>query len=256
MRLNAVDLGEGPPVVLLHGLFGAAQNWGAVQKRLAAAGRRVIAFDLRNHGASPWDEAMDYPAMAADVAESMAALGAPRAAVVGHSMGGKAAMVLALTRPEAVERLVVADIAPAPSGSGLGAYVAAMRAVPLRPGLTRREADAALATTVWEPGIRAFLLQNLRFEGKVPAWRLNLAAIAAGMPAIEGFPVTANRYPGPVLVLAGERSDYVRTEHHGLFRALFPSVRFATVPAAGHWVHAENPEGFLAQVDGFLAPGP
>ncbi|MBX9699043.1 MAG: alpha/beta fold hydrolase, partial [Acetobacteraceae bacterium] len=101
MRLNAVEAGTGAPVALLHGLFGAAQNWGTVQKRLAEAGHRVIALDLRNHGASPWEEAMDYPAMAADVAETLAALGAPRSAVVGHSMGGKVAMVLALTHPGA-----------------------------------------------------------------------------------------------------------------------------------------------------------
>jgi pimeloyl-ACP methyl ester carboxylesterase len=256
MRLNAVDLGAGAssgvPVVVLHGLFGAAQNWGTVQKRLAAGGRRVVALDLRNHGASPHAAAMDYPAMAADVAETLAALGAPGAAVIGHSMGGKVAMVLALTRPEAVSALVVADIAPVSNPPGLRPYVAAMQAVPLRPGLTRREADAALAEAVPQPAIRAFLLQNLRFEGDVPAWRLNLAAIAAGMPAIEGFPDLPGTYAGPVLVLAGERSDYIRPGHHARFRALFPAARFATVARAGHWLHAENPEGFLAAVEPFL----
>jgi pimeloyl-ACP methyl ester carboxylesterase len=152
-----------------------------------------------------------------------------------------------------VERLLVADIAPVPSGSGLGAYVAAMQAVPLRPGLARREADAALATAIPQPGIRAFLLQNLRFDGDAPGWRLNLAAIAAAMPLIEGFPALAARHDGPVLVLSGARSDYVRPEHHPRFRALFPAVRFATLPEAGHWLHAENPEGFLAVANGFLA---
>lgn len=259
MRLNAVEQGtaepEAAPVVLLHGLFGAAQNWGGVQKRLASGGRRVIALDLRNHGASPRDPAMDYPAMAADVAETLAALGAAPASVIGHSMGGKVAMAMALTRPEAVARLVVADIAPVTYPPGLRAYVAAMRAVPLHPGLSRREAEAALAPAVPEPGIRAFLLQNLRFEGEAPAWRLNLAAIAAAMPVIESFPDLADPYPGPVLVLAGERSDYVRPAHHDRIRALFPAARFATVPAAGHWVHAENPSAFLEVVEGFLGGG-
>ena len=136
MRLNAVDLGARPPggarghaVVLLHGLFGAAQNWGGVQKRLAASGRRVIALDLRNHGASPRAPAMDYPAMAADVAETIAALDAPRAAVIGHSMGGKVAMALALPDPP-VARLVVADIAPLANPPALRGYVAAMQALP------------------------------------------------------------------------------------------------------------------------------
>ncbi len=257
MILNAVDLGAGPPVVLLHGLFGAAQNWGTIQKRLAGTGRRVIALDLRNHGASPWDSAMDYPAMAADVAETLAALGAPRAAVIGHSMGGKVAMVLAITRPDAVERLVVADIAPVAHPPALRPYVAAMQAIPLHPGLTRKEADAALGPTIPQPGIRAFLLQNLRLgAGEAPSWRLNLAAIAAGMPAIEGFPADPGAYPGPTLVLAGERSDYIRPEHHAVFRARFPAVHFATIPRAGHWVHAENPEDFLAAVQDFLAAAP
>lgn len=259
MRLNAVELGTADPgqapVVLLHGLFGAAQNWGGVQKRLAASGRRVIALDLRNHGASPWDPAMDYPAMAADVAETLAALRAAPATVVGHSMGGKVAMALALARPAVVARLVVADIAPVAYPPGLRGHVAAMLALPLRPGLSRREAEAALAPVVPEPGIRAFLLQNLRFEGPAPAWRLNLEAIAAAMPVIEAFPDLAGPYPGPVLVLAGERSDYIRPAHHDRIRTLFPAAGFATVPGAGHWVHAENPAAFLELVEGFLAAG-
>jgi len=256
MRLNAIDLGMAAPgavpVVLLHGLFGAAQNWGAVQKRLAAGGRRVVALDLRNHGASPWDAAMDYPAMAADVAETMDGLGIPRGAVIGHSMGGKVAMALALAAPARVAGLVVADIAPVAYPPALRGHVAAMRSLPLRPGLGRREADAALATAVAEPGVRAFLLQNLR-TGENPGWRLNLEAIDAAMHAIEAFPPFAGTFEGPVLVLAGERSDYVRPEHRPAIRALFPTAEFATVPRAGHWVHAENPEGFLALVEAFLA---
>jgi pimeloyl-ACP methyl ester carboxylesterase len=255
MRLNLVEAGEGSPVALLHGLFGAAQNWGAVQKALAAAGHRALALDLRNHGASPHAAAMDYPAMAADVADTLAAAGAQPAAVVGHSMGGKAAMALALARPEAVARLVVADIAPVRYPPALRGYAEAMRALPLRPGLTRREADAALAESVPEAGIRAFLLQNLRFDTDPPRWRLALDAIAAALPVLEDFAGTAPqaRYDGPVLVLAGERSDYVRPEHHARFRALFPAAEFAAVPKAGHWVHAENPAGFLALVTPFLA---
>jgi esterase len=262
MRLNAVEAGERgtatAAVALLHGLFGAAANWGTVQRRLAASGRRVLALDLRNHGASPRSEAMDYPAMAGDVAETLAALGAgPPAAVVGHSMGGKVAMALALSRPDSVARLVVADIAPVTYPPGLRGYVEAMRDVPLRPGLTRREADVALASAVPQPGIRAFLLQNLRFDADPPSWRLHLDAIAAAMPVLEGFPDFGDRrYEGPVLVLAGERSDYLRApEHQARLRALFPAARFATVPAAGHWVHADNPAGFLALLEPFLDEG-
>ncbi len=252
MRLNAIEAGEGAPLVLLHGLFGAAGNWGAIQKRLAA-GRRVIALDLRNHGASGRDAAMDYPAMAEDVAATLAALGAAPAAVLGHSMGGKVAMALALTRPGLVERLIVADIAPVTYPPALRGYVVAMQAVALHPGLTRREADAALVAAVPEPNIRAFLLQNLRFGEGAPTWRLGLAEIAAAMPVIEAFPEFATRYNGPVLVIAGERSTYIRPAHEERILALFPRADFATVPGAGHWVHAENPQAFLGLLEPFLA---
>jgi esterase len=254
MRLNIVEAGQGPPVVLLHGLFGSAQNWGAIQRRLAAR-HRVLALDLRNHGSSPRDAVMDYPAMAADVAETIAGVTAAPAAVVGHSMGGKVAMALALAHPELVSRLVAADIAPVAYPPSLRGYVEAMQALPLRAGLTRREADAALEAAVPEPGIRGFLLQNIRFGQDPPEWRLGLAEIAAAMPVIEGFPEFGTPYAGPTLVLAGEHSHYIRPEHHPRFRALFPKARFATVPGAGHWVHAENPEGFLALVEPFLAGG-
>lgn len=255
MILAATEVGAGPPLVLLHGLFGAGQNWGGIRSVLARR-FRVLTPDLRNHGSSGRDPDMSYAAMAADVAATMDAAGMPRAAVLGHSMGGKVAMALALAQPDRVDRLVVADIAPVRYKPALRGYVEAMQAIPLRSGLARREADAALAATIPEAGIRAFLLQNLRFESDPPSWRLGLAAIAAAMPEIEDFaPPTGARFDGPVLVMAGERSGYVRAEHHEVFRALFPAARFATVPAAGHWVHAENPAAFLALLQPFLEAG-
>lgn len=256
MILASTEAGDGPPLVLLHGLFGAGQNWGGIRSVLARR-FRVLTPDLRNHGSSGRASDMSYAAMAADVAETMDAAGMPRAAVLGHSMGGKVAMALALAQPARVERLVVADIAPVRYAPALRGYVAAMQAIPLRSGLTRREADAALAATIPEANIRAFLLQNLRFEADPPAWRLGLAELAAAMPDIEDFPAAPGaRFDGPVLVMAGERSGYIRAEHHALFCALFPAASFATVPAAGHWVHAENPSGFLALLQPFLEAAP
>lgn len=253
MRLNVTEAGHGAPVVLLHGLFGAGQNFGAIQKKLAASdGRRVLALDLRNHGASPHASAMGYPEMAEDVAETLEALAALPAAVVGHSMGGKVAMALALARPEAVSRLVVADIAPVRYPPAFRPYAEAMRALPLRPGLTRREADAALAEAVAEPGVRAFLLQNLRLDTDPPRWRIALEEIAAALPGIEDWPGPSGRYDGPTLFVSGERSRYILPEHHPAIRSLFPEARFATVPGAGHWVHAENPAGFLEAITPFL----
>jgi pimeloyl-ACP methyl ester carboxylesterase len=252
MILASTEAGSGPPLVLLHGLFGASQNWGAIRRALALR-FRVLTPDLRNHGASARDPDMSYAAMAGDIAATMDAAGIARAAVLGHSMGGKAAMTFALAHPARVDRLVVADIAPVRYPPALRGYVAAMQAVPLHHGLTRKAADAALAATIPEAGIRAFLLQSLRFESDPPAWRLGLDEIAAAMPAIEDFaPPPGARFAGPVLVLAGERSPYIRPDHHVAFHALFPQARFATVPKAGHWVHAENPTGFLALLEPFL----
>ena len=260
MRLAVTEAGQGAgqgaaerlPVVLLHGLLGAGQNFGAVQKALVARGHRVLALDLRNHGGSPHAPTMSYPEMAADVAETLRAEGAWPAAVIGHSMGGKAAMALALAQPEGVGRLLVADIAPVTYQTPLFArYVAAMRAIPLRAGLTRREADAALAEAVPNPGLRGFLLQNLIFTADPPRWRVALDVLAAEMGSIGGWPDPAGRYDGPVLVLAGDASDYIRPEHHALFTRLFPAARFATIKA-GHWLHAENPAGFLEQAVAFL----
>ena len=252
MRLAVTEAGEGRPVALLHGLLGAGQNFGAVQKALAARGHRVLALDLRNHGSSPHAPSMSYPEMAADVAETLRAHGAWPASVIGHSMGGKAAMALALTEPEGVARLLVADIAPVTYATPVFIrYIAAMRAIALRPGLTRREADAALAEAVPSPALRGFLLQNLLFTADPPRWRVALDVIAAEMAQIGGWPDLPGRYDGQVLVLAGDASDYIRPEHHALFTRLFPAARFATIPA-GHWLHAENPAAFLEQVIGFL----
>ncbi len=243
--------GQGKPLVLLHGLFGASGNFGAVQRRLAAR-FRVIALDLRNHGASPHAPAMDYSAMAEDVLATLRDRAAWPAALVGHSMGGKVAMAAALARPDAVSALVVVDIAPAPTAPAFRPFAAAMLAI--SPGASRADADAALAATVPDPRIRAFLLQNFR-PGASPhaasPWRIGLAEIAAALPAIEAWQVTG-RFDGPTLFVAGARSDYIRPEHRPAIRAAFPAARFVTLKNAGHWVHADNPDGFVAIVDGFL----
>lgn len=251
MILHATEAGAGPPVALLHGLFGAAGNFAAIQRRLGAT-RRVIAFDLRNHGDSPHDPAMSYAVMAEDVLDSLAALGVPRAALVGHSMGGKVAMRAALLRPDRVERLLVADIAPVRYDPAFRAIADAMLALPLAPGLTRAAADAALSPAVPDAAVRGFLLQNLRL-GPAPAWRIGLREIAAGLPDIEGWDAPDGaRYDGPVLMLRGERSGYVRPEHRPAVRALFPLARFTALRGAGHWLHADAPDAFFEVARAFL----
>ena len=251
MILHAEESGAGAPLVLLHGLFGQSANFSTLRRRLAVQ-RRVLALDLRNHGQSGHRTGMGYPAMAEDVLETLRQRAALPAALVGHSMGGKVAMMAALEAPAAVERLLVADIAPVRSPPAHRELVAAMAAIPLTPSLTRAAADAALAALA-PPAVRAFLLQNLRF-GAAPHWRIDLAAIAAALPTLEGWPERdVAPWRGPTLFVAGERSDYLRPAHRPSIRALFPAARFVTLKAAGHWLHADNPEGFIALVEAFLA---
>lgn len=258
VRLAATEYGTrdhqgAVPVAILHGLFGSARNWASIAQRLAAR-RPVIAFDLRNHGASVWAGGMQYGEMAEDVLAMLNERGYRRAALLGHSMGGKAAMAAALRDPDMVERLVVVDIAPVayrPHHLGL---VRAMRGLDLA-GIKRRgEADQRLAPAVQDAAERGFLLQNLVFDNDQPHWRLNLEAIEREMPQLTGFPTVPDgaAYRGPALFVAGGRSDYLLPEHEPAIRRLFPNARLARIPNAGHWVHAEQPHAFLEVVEAFL----
>lgn len=251
MILHTIEAGEGAPVVLLHGLFGTARNLGVVQRALAPR-FRVLAIDLRNHGASPHAAAMDYRVMAADVLETLDQRAALPAVLIGHSMGGKAAMMAALTQPAQVTRLVAADIAPVVYRHENARIAAAMLALKLTPGLSRATADSALAAAVPDAAMRAFLLQNL-VPGPHPAWRIGLREIAAAMPAIEGWDAPEGAiYAGPTLFVAAAGSDYVRREDRPAIRARFPAARFVTLKNAGHWLHADNPAGFIAVLEAFL----
>ncbi len=252
MRLHATQAGQGAPVCLLHGLFGRSQNFATLARTLATS-HRVISLDLRNHGASPHADGMSYADMAADVLETLADLDALPARVLGHSMGGKVAMMLALTAPGAVERLLVADIAPVAYAHHNARVARALLNLPLAPGTTRRTADAALSDAVPDSAVRGFLLQNF-MPGPPPAWRIGLPEIAAGMADIEGWPDLphGSRYDGRVLFLAGSRSDYVLTEYGPRIAALFPSAEIVRLPGAGHWLHADQPLAFAVRVRVFL----
>ena len=235
-------------MVIAHGLFGSARNWGVIAKRLSDRGP-VIAVDMRNHGDSDWTPTNSYADMAGDLAEVIETLGKP-VDVLGHSMGGKAAMVLALSRPDLVRKLVVADIAPVAYGHTQTGMIDAMRAVDLS-GITKRsDADIDLAKSVADQGIRAFLLQSLDVQNK--RWRLNLDVLAAEMDKIIGFPQVSGSFEGPALFLSGATSDYVLPEHRPQIRLTFPNARFAKIPGAGHWLHAEKPREFEAAVRAYL----
>jgi pimeloyl-ACP methyl ester carboxylesterase len=243
-----------PPLVVAHGLFGSGRNFNTLGRRWAT-GRRVVLLDMRNHGASPWTDDMGYPDQAADLAEAIDRLAGGRALVLGHSMGGKAAMALALTHPDRVAGLIVADIAPTPYEHTHLPYVRAMRDVDLDRVRRRSDADPLLAEGVPDPSLRAFLLQNLLIEDGTARWRLNLPAIEREMPILTGWPEAwpEARYAGPTLFLHGGASDYVRPESRPRISELFPAAEFQTIEGAGHWLHAERPAEFAEAVAGWLA---
>lgn len=239
---------DGTPLLIAHGLFGSGRNWGVIAKRLSDRGP-VIAVDMRNHGESPWMPTNSYADMAGDLADVIASLGQP-VDMLGHSMGGKAAMILALTRPDLVRRLVVADIAPVAYSHTQQGMIDAMRAVDLSGVEKRSDADAQLAKAVEDQGVRAFLLQSLDVREK--RWRLNLDVLSAEMAKIIGFPEVSDVFEGPTLFLSGGLSDYVLPEYRAQIRLTFPNAKFAKIPGAGHWLHAEKPREFEAAVRAWL----
>ena len=236
------------PLLIAHGLFGSGRNFGVIARNLAAR-RPVITVDMRNHGASPWTETHTYADMAGDLAEVIEAHGG-RADVLGHSMGGKAAMVLALTHPGLVDRLIVADIAPVAYGHTQMAYLRAMRDLDLTGITSRGEADRRLRAAIPDLAIRAFLVQSLDVSSG--SWSLNLPVLERDMPEIMDFPEVGRPFGKPTLFLSGGASDYVLPGHRGEIRRLFPAAKLVKIPGAHHWLHAEKPREFEAAVETFL----
>ena len=257
MKLNHTIFGEadGLPVLLVHGLFGQGRNLGALARRLADR-RRVVTVDMRNHGDSFHHPDHGYPALADDLAGTVADLGG-RVDLVGHSMGGKAAMALALTRPEMVRKLAVLDIAPLAYGHSQTGLIDAMEALDLAALDRRSAADAALAERVEDPGMRAFLLQSLDLKADPKAWRLNLTALRDQMDKLVGWPEELPRgsFDGPVLEVAGEASDYVTARGQAALRDHFPQARVVRVKGAGHWLHADAPEAVAQILVSYLGEG-
>lgn len=256
MRLHQLTAGDaGTPVVLLHGLFGQGRNWNTVAKGLSGE-HRVRMVDLPDHGRSPWSERFDYLAVADAVATT---IGDEPATVVGHSMGGKVAMVLALRHPGLVRRLLVSDMSPVRYGSGGGeiaAYAGALNGLDLTGVEQRADAERQLADAVPDPGVRAFLLQNLRREEAGAGWRwqANLELLERDLATIADWPedrLGAEPYEGPVLWVAGARSGYVRDEYEPAMRRWFPRHRKVVVKDAGHWVHSDQPGVFTEIVRRF-----
>jgi pimeloyl-ACP methyl ester carboxylesterase len=207
----------------------------------------VLAPDLRNHGHSPHLAEHGYPAMAADILQVLDRFGLPEAALVGHSMGGKVAMQLALTQGHRVSRLVVVDMAPVEYQHDFASVLEALESIDLDTVTSRKDADAQMRGRVTGASVRAFLLQNLVREEGTWRWRLNLPALAAAQAAITGFPTQAPDvcYRGPTCFVHGELSDYVRPSYVPEIRRLFPLSQLTRIEGAGHWVYADQPELFM-----------
>ncbi|XP_049760147.1 protein ABHD11 isoform X5 [Elephas maximus indicus] len=249
-----------PALVFLHGLCGCRNNFSSIAKAVAQqTGRKVLTVDARNHGDSPHSPDMSYEAMSQDLQDLLPQLGLVPCVLVGHSMGGKTAMLLALQRPDLVDRLIAVDISPArtTSISDFPSYLAAMRSLDIPDELprsrARKLADEQLSPVIQDIVTRQFLLTNLvEVDGRF-VWRVNLDALAQHMQEILAFPPRQESYPGPTLFLLGGNSQYVHPSHHPEIRRLFPRAQMQTVLNAGHWVHADRPQDFIAAIRGFLA---
>ncbi|BAO43986.1 alpha/beta fold hydrolase [Thiolapillus brandeum] len=243
----------GVPLVLLHGLLGSLVNWQRIARNLSKT-HRVIVPDLRNHGRSPHDPDVSYEAMAADILELMDDLKISRAALVGHSMGGKTAMVLALQHAKRVERLAVVDIAPVAYRGRLGQLLDALLALPLEQIGNRTHANDLLSERVPDKAVRDHMLQNLQRTEHGWRWRNNLQALRDGLDVISSFPGYLSKpYTGRCCFIKGEHSDYIDEQSLSRINALFPAAEFVTIPAAGHWVYAEQPQAFIEALENFLS---
>ena len=260
MQLHYREEGQGPrTLVVLHGLFGTLDNWQTLGRRWAAH-YRVVLVDLRNHGRSPHSAEHTYALMSADLLGLFDQLALPATAttLLGHSMGGKAAMRFALDHPARLAQLVVVDMAPRVSDMRhQDEILAALHAVDFSRLTSRQEADDALAPHVPEFGIRQFLLKNLyRRADNTFAWRPNLAALTANMARIGEEIKAPTPFLKPTLFINGGQSSYINTEDklYGI-PALFPNSHVATIPNAGHWVHSEEPEQVFELVENFVGQG-
>jgi len=250
--LYASRSGQGPPVLLLHGLFGSGANLGALARALQDR-FTVFSLDLPNHGRSGWLEEGGLAAMAGAVAGWMQHHGLRTAALVGHSLGGKVGMELALRRPALVRALVVADIAPVPYPAHHDEVFAALDAVAAADCRSRQEAAELMGRHLAEPAVIQFLLTSLqRAEGGVYRWRFNLAGLQRDYRMVRDAPDPAAPYRGPVLFVKGGASDYIREAHRTHILALFPRAGVKVMPGCGHWLHAERPALFNGIVRRFL----
>jgi esterase len=255
--MKAVDLAyeefgsqNAAPLVILHGFFASSRNWRRIGEQLATK-FHVYILDMRNHGNSPRNQEMDYPVMSGDVLHFINRHALSDAHLLGHSMGGKIAMWLALNHPESIKKLVVVDIAPKNYQHSFDKIINALIDLPLGEISNRKQAEDLLSSAIPELHYRQFLLQNLTLTAGHYGWRIDLEQFKSAGPSIAGFPKTQNlpAYAGEVLFIAGSLSGYVTPED---FAELFPGALYQSIEGAGHWPHVQKPEEFIEMVENFL----
>ncbi|MGN5137450.1 alpha/beta fold hydrolase [Aeromonas sp. 164P] len=253
--MNFKEQGQGPAVILIHGLFGSLDNLGLLAQALCEH-YRVISVDLRNHGVSFRSDDMSYPAQAADILALMDHLGLDQAAIVGHSMGGKVGMQLAKLAPARVSRLVVADMAPVayPHSRHQNVFAGLNATLAAQPQ-SRSEAERILAEHIEIAGVRQFLLKSFAKDDDGWQWRFNVPALEENYANIMGWPEDEHRFEGPVLFIKGGDSDYMQPQYSEAALAQFPAAKVRVIAGTGHWLHAEKPMLFNKLVVDFLSTG-
>jgi esterase len=251
MELFYREYGQGEPLIILHGLFGSADNW-MTQARMLSERFHVYTVDQRNHGLSPHSPEQDYLAMTEDLNDFLAQRGLKQAIILGHSMGGKTAMNFALKYPTKVNKLIVVDIMPKAYPVHHDKILDGLKAMPLKTLTSRNQADEALSNYVDEPDVRQFLLKNLaRVQEGGFAWKINLQAIDQNIEEMTAGLVVSGEYAGPALFIIGERSNYYAFGDENLIQKYFPNYKLVEMET-GHWVQAEKPKEFVDVVLNFL----
>lgn len=253
MKLHSTILGEGKPFLILHGFLGMSDNWKTLGKEFADAGYEVHLIDQRNHGRSPHSEEFNYLVMAKDIKDYCDLHNLNDCVLLGHSMGGKTAMLAAALFPHIIEKLIVVDIAPKYYAPHHQQIIKGLKAIDDATLTSRGEADELLASYIREPAVRMFLLKNLYWKTKEKlGLRLNLDVVSREVEAVgEGLPAD-KRYNKPTLFIKGEKSNYIAPEDKALIESHFPGAEIVEIPGAGHWVHAESKDAFYDAVMRFL----
>lgn len=249
--LNYKVLGEGEPLIILHGLFGSLDNWVTLGKKFAED-FKVYLIDQRNHGNSFHDPSFSYSAMSEDLYRFMGEMNIEKASIIGHSMGGKTVMEFATKYPDKINKLVIADIGPKSYPVHHSTILKAFYSVPVQNLTSRKQADEILSELISDFGIRQFLLKNLTREGDGFRWKMNLDVIASNIEEVgKGLNQNAS-FNKETLFIRGGNSDYILDDDFYAIKSIFPKSKIETVAGAGHWLHAEKPADFYEKVTQFL----